>query len=136
MLKFHYLCIIPVQHSTSQSKVIKWRNPKHRNPAVMMMTHSHFPAPHEASQFIVKFMRHNINIDRHHHPIQYQTKYLHKRNAAEQRKSRWINLRLLVNCTKKKKKNEVEYMRSWFKVLDWFEDLVDFVFGLLFMLNF
>ena len=48
------------------------------------MTHSHFPAPHEASQFIVKFMRHNINIDRHHHPIQYQTKYLHKRNAAEQ----------------------------------------------------
>ena len=37
---------------------------------------------------------------------------------------------------KKQKKNEVEYMRSWFEDLDWFEDLVDFVLGLLFMLNF
>ena len=34
------------------------------------------------------------------------------------------------------KKNEVEYMRSWVEDLDWFEDLVDFVSGLLFILNF
>ena len=31
------------------------------------------------------------------------------------------------NEKKKQKKNEVEYMRSWFEDLDWFEDLVDFV---------
>ena len=37
---------------------------------------------------------------------------------------------------KKKEKNEVEYIRSWFEDLDWFEDLVDFVLGLIFMLNF
>ena len=37
---------------------------------------------------------------------------------------------------KKQKKNEVEYMRYWLEDLDWFEDLFDFVLGLLFKLNF
>ena len=43
-----------------------------------------------------------------------------------------------IKMQKKKtqKKNEVEYMRSWVEDLDWFEDLVDFVSGLLFILNF
>ena len=45
-------------------------------------------------------------------------------------------IQLCIHVKKKQKKNEVEYMRSWFEDLDWFEDLVDFVLGLLFMLNF
>ena len=36
-----------------------------------------------------------------------------------------------VHVKKNQKKNEVEYMRPWFEDLDWFEDLVDFVLGLL-----
>ena len=41
-----------------------------------------------------------------------------------------VKKKMIKKDEKKQKKNEVEYMRSWF------EDLVDFVLGLLFMLNF